>query len=188
MYFCKSIFVKSEQVKHQYFVYYPIIILLLLLLPKEALAQLTCSATKNASTCTANGSITASAQGGSGNYNYQLSAASGCLAQSILQSTPTFNALKPCTYTLTVNDLVSGAQCQTTVVVTGNYTLPNMTLTTTNCKVVANVTGGNNPFVYSYSTVGNSGPFISNTPPTKKTFNNLPAGTVWIQVQGTRNK
>jgi gliding motility-associated-like protein len=156
----------------------------ILFFTEKSNAQLVCSATKTPSTCTANGSITAVASGGSGSYNYNLSSSTaGCLAQSILQSTPTFSALKPCAYTLTVNDLVSGAQCQMQVLVTGNYVLPNLTLTVTNCKVTANLTGGNNPFIYSYSTVGNSGPFITNTPPTKKTFTGLPAGTVWIQVQ-----
>ncbi len=153
-------------------------------LSEKSIAQLTCSAALTPSTCTANGSITALASGGSGSYNYNLSStATGCLTQSILQSMPTFSALKPCAYTLTVNDLVSGAQCQTQVTVAGNYVLPNLNLAVTNCKITANLTGGNDPFVFSYSTTSNTGPFTPNTPPTKKTFNGLPAGTVWIQVQ-----
>jgi gliding motility-associated-like protein len=164
-----------------FFIYY--LTLILFFFPSFSSAQLTCTATITPATCSANGSATAIAQGGSGSYNYQLSAPASCLAQSILQSNPTFNALKPCTYTLTINDLVTGAQCQTTVTVTGNYTLPNLNLTTTHCKITANVVGGNDPFTFSYSTSSNNGPFTTNNPPSKNTFTGLPNGNVWIQVQ-----
>jgi gliding motility-associated-like protein len=146
-------------------------------------AQLTCNVVTKPSTCSANGSITTNVSNGSGAYNYQLSAAAGCLPTSILQNNNTFNSLKPCNYTLLVSDVANGQTCSQTITVTGNYIAPSMTLNVTTCKVKANVTNGNDPFSYAYSTTSVNGPFTPNTPPTNNVFNALPSGNIWIQVQ-----
>jgi gliding motility-associated-like protein len=149
-----------------------------------AKAQLNCNVTTKASTCSANGVITAAVTNGSGVYNYQLSSTTpGCLTNSVLQNNNVFNSLKPCTYTLLISDVANGQTCTQTVTVGGNYISPSMTLNVTNCKVVSNVLNGNDPFSYAYSTVSTNGPFTPNTPPNANTFNMLPSGTVWIQVQ-----
>jgi gliding motility-associated-like protein len=149
-----------------------------------AKAQLNCSVIVKGSTCSANGSIVGNVSNGSGVYNYQLSSATpGCLTSSILQSNNTFNSLKPCTYTLLISDVANGQTCSQTITVGGNYQAPALNLSVTNCKIVANVTNGNDPFSFAYSTTSVNGPFVPNSPPNSNVFNGLPNGNVWVQVQ-----
>ncbi|MCU0347876.1 MAG: SprB repeat-containing protein [Saprospiraceae bacterium] len=132
-------------------------------------------------TCSSNGSIVVNATGGTGTLNYQLTGT--CLNLPLVQQSPSFNNLAPCSYQLTVTDGASGASASQTVVVGGNYQSPDISLFCGSCSIETQLTGGLGPFAYSISSVGLSGPFTNNSPASNPSFDNILSGTnYWVKV------
>lgn len=146
-----------------------------------ATAQLSISLQITQASCSSNGKIKVAAFGGSGNYTYQLT--STCLNGPLLQQTPVFSNLAPCTYTVLVTDGVSGSTATQNAVIGGNYQSPQLSLACGSCEIEAEVTGGKHPLTYSISTAGLTGPFENNTPPGNPVFSNImPDSIYWIKV------
>ena len=132
-------------------------------------------------TCSSNGGIEAMVMGGSGDYSYQLSGS--CLPMPVVQSSPVFNNLEPCEYTLTVTDGATGQTIEGVYTVGGTYQPPQLSLFCGSCQITADVTEGALPFVYAISTNGIGGPFTTNSPPGNPEFDNTMAGEFyWVQV------
>ncbi len=131
----------------------------------------TTNTTSTPANCSAsNGTATATVQGGAGPYTYQWSPSGGNNANA--------NGLTPGQYTVNVTD-VNGCISSSTVTV-GTGPLPgniNMTGTNVSCfggndgSATANVNGGQQPYVYSWSN-GGFNPTISG----------LTAGTYYVTV------
>lgn len=141
--------------------------------------QLTINATTTPSTCSSNGSISATATGGSGDYTFELT--SPCLSNPIFNSTGIFISLATCQYTVVVTDGAGNSESETTIV-TGSYTAPTLQLLCSGCSIEVIVSNGKSPFNYSFSSIGLSGPY--STPTGSNIFNNLTPGVdYWIKVE-----
>jgi gliding motility-associated-like protein len=114
-----------------------------------AWAQLSLSATPTASTCSANGTITCTATGGSGGNQFQITAPAASVRP--LQNSNIFNNIGAGTYTVQVSN-GAGQTASTTVTVTSTYVLPTL-----NAPVIAGntvtvtVVGGKPNFTFQYS-------------------------------------
>ncbi|MFY7841107.1 MAG: T9SS type A sorting domain-containing protein [Lacibacter sp.] len=140
----------------------------------------------NESRCTATGSISITASGGSGNYNYRVE---GPVNTSFTSSNE-INGLPPGTYKILVQDVVSGCSKEiAAVTVPGTYQDPAFTLQKTNLTCfnsndgtisAQNLQYGLGPFTYSIITPSASGVGNSNS---TGIFTNLSPGDYFIQLR-----
>lgn len=138
------------------------------------------------SRCTATGSITINATGGSGNYNYKVEGP----VNTAFTSSNSITGLPPGTYKLFVQDVVSNCSREiNTVVVTGTYLDPSFTLQKTDLTCfnanngsisAANLQNGLGPFTYSIIAPSASGIGTSNS---DGVFTNLSPGSYFIQLR-----
>lgn len=137
------------------------------------------------SRCTATGSVTISANGGSGNYNYRVE---GTVNTSFTSSN-TISGLPPGTYKIFVQDVISGCSKEiNAVVIPGTYQDPSFTLKKTNLTcfnsndgtiTASNLINGLEPF--SYSIVAPSASAVGTTNSTG-IFTNLIPGDYFVQL------
>ena len=141
-------------------------------------SQVTVSATGTNPTCWdgSNGSITASASGGSGTYTYSIDGVN-------YQLSGTFTGLSNNTYTIYAKDINN---CVANTSVTLNRTAPNATFTVTNvtCNggsngsiAISSFTGGNSPYRVSLNGSTYTG-FVSS-----HTYSSLSAGTYTVYIK-----
>lgn len=155
--------------------------LLLAMLCQTVFAQISLSLQTTDATCSSNGSMQVTVTGGSGEYNFQLSAP--CLQLPIYQQSSTFNNLPPCQYTLVVTDGTTGAAATENVLIGGSYQSPSLALDCGGCTLEVSLTGGLAPFQFAISTQGLNGPFQINSPAGSPVFQNIPIDSVyWIRV------
>jgi len=149
-----------------------------ILAPLSASAAFTTQPTCN----TANGTITVTATGGSGNYNYTLAPTTN--------ATGVFTGIAPGTYTITITDTIT--TCTTTASVTLVAAIvPSFTLAQTPVKCFGDANGsitvtlgaGNTDVPYTYQII--AGPVIVPAQ-TSNVFNNLPTGNYTVQVNSGR--
>ncbi|RYE21305.1 MAG: T9SS type A sorting domain-containing protein [Sphingobacteriales bacterium] len=138
------------------------------------------------SRCIATGTITVTAAGGSGNYNYR---AVGPVTTTFTSSN-VISGLPAGTYAVTVKDI--GNDCEITepaVVVPGSYSDPRFGLTSTDVTCtngndgtisVTGLTNGRNPFTYTIVAPSSSNIGLSNN---TGSFTNLPHGTYSVQLR-----
>jgi hypothetical protein len=165
--------------------------ILFLLFARIANAQLAISSvTPTESTCQANGTLTITASGGTGPYQYEITQGPVGLTLPPAQSpSNVFNALPAGTYSIKVSDLgVDGPPfvTQTGIVVPGTYVAPVLTgsptsptcFNSTDGKIVGNVTGGILPYTFELvsPSVSTAGPQAS------ETFGNLAAGDYSLRL------
>jgi hypothetical protein len=128
--------------------------------------SLTVTASGSSASCANNGSATATATGGNGNYSYTWIPGN--------MTGASVNNLAPGTYTIQVTD---GSNCGTGTVTIQNTGM-NITSTTapSNCQgngsASVAVTGGSQPYTFSWAPIGGSA----------STATNLPAGTYTCTV------
>ena len=137
------------------------------------------------SRCMSTGSITVTATGGSGQYNYKVS---GPITTPYTSSN-VITGLLPGTYTVTVKDLVGNCtKDQFNIVITGSYADPRFSLTKTDetCLNSSNgvitatgLTGGRAPYTYTIIAPSPSGVGTSNL---SGVFTGLPGGNYSIQM------
>jgi hypothetical protein len=127
---------------------------------------LTVTASGTNASCANNGSATATATGGNGNYTYTW--IPGNMTGS------TVNNLAPGTYTVQATDGTNCGSTTVTIVSTG-MTITNSTVPS-NCQgngsASVSVTGGSQPYTYSWAPIGGTG----------SSATNLPAGTYTCTV------
>jgi len=137
------------------------------------------------SRCKATGSITVSATGGSGNYNYIVSGASF----STNTSSNIIDGLQPGTYSVKVKDITTGCTAeQSNIAIGGNYQDPrfNLTVTDISCVnasngsiTVSNLQYGRAPFTFTIVAPSASHTGASNT---TGVFTALSAGDYYVQL------
>ncbi len=162
-------------------------IVLLMFLNNGAQAQLTLSIDSTESTCQNNGTLTLNASGGNPPYNYILTGGPTSNGQfypiSQGDSSNIFSSLFPGNYTVEVQDLFGSVVGSS--VVTGSYTVPNLSLsgTTINCiggndgTITANGSNGLAPYEFQII----SGP-ITRPRQTSNVFDSLVAGTYDVRL------
>ena len=163
-------------------------IILLLLTVKgitQPCATLSFSSVPRESRCMSTGSITVTATGGTGQYNYKVSGP----VNTPYTSSNIITGLMPGNYTVTVKDLVGNCtKDQFNVVISGSYADPRFALLKTDetCMnrvngtiTVTGLTGGRAPYIYTIVAPSTSGVGTSNT---TGVFNNLPGGDYSVQM------
>ncbi len=169
----------------------PFLILLALsqLLAQHTLAQscgsLTATFTTTVSNCTATGSMTINASGGSGTYNYKVVGP----VTTAFTSSNVIDGLQSGTYDVIVKDIVSNCTFATTnVVVPGSYVAPTFGLTETDVTCtngsdgtisVSAMANGLAPFTFTLVAPSPAGVGTSNS---TGSFTGLPAGTYSVQL------
>lgn len=140
--------------------------------------------TTTESRCASTGSITVTASGGSGNYNYKVTGP----VSTPITSSPVISALSPGNYTLTIKDITKG--CVLTIDninIAGTYIDPRFELS----KTDASCTNGNNAtisvinqangrFPFTYRIIAPSPSGIGTTNNTG-VFTNLSPGEYYVQ-------
>ena len=152
----------------------------------QTCATLNASWLATESRCTATGTINITATGGSGNYNYK---ASGPVTTSFT-STSLITGLPPGTYTITVEDVVTGCSInRNNVIIGGNYSDPRFQLNFTDVTCINGTNGtisvgstqnGRSPFRYTIVAPSAMGVGTFNS---TGTFTNLIPGDYSIQLQ-----
>lgn len=152
----------------------------------QACSDLKFTYTVAESRCVATGSVTISATGGSGNYNYK---AIGPVVSPVTSSN-TITGLAPGVYTIQVRDLVTGCLVENNnIVVNGSYNTPRYTLAKTDVSCALNdgtitvndVQFGRAPFSFSIVSAPNSS-YVGTTNATGY-FTGLVPGNYSIQLQ-----
>jgi hypothetical protein len=172
---------------------YPIPVLILLALtqlsPGHTLGQscssLTATFTTTASNCTATGSMTINASGGSGTYNYKVVGP----VTTAFTSSNVIDGLQSGTYDVIVKDIVSNCTFATAnVVVPGSYVAPTFGLTETDVTCtngsdgtisVSGMANGLAPFTFSLVAPSPAGVGTTNS---TGSFTGLPAGIYSVQL------
>jgi large repetitive protein len=140
------------------------------------------TATPTPATCITGGTITASAIGGTGAYQYQLVTVPGGAIIFPYQASNIFNNVAPGIYNVVVRDVNNCTGTTATPVVIQAPTVPIVTITSASCitattlsTIVVNATGGTGTYTYYIDNV-------VNTPPGSNTFTNVAVGTHVIYV------
>ncbi len=138
------------------------------------------------SRCIATGTISVTASGGSGNYNYK---AVGPVSTTFTSSS-VISGLPAGTYAVTVKDIGNNCEVtETSVVVPGSYSDPRFGLTSTDVTCtngtdgtisVTGLTNGRSPFTYTIVAPSTSNIGMSNN---TGSFTGLPAGTYSVQLR-----
>lgn len=162
-----------------------LIILISFTVKAQDCSALTGSSISTESRCMATGTITTTASGGSGNYNYR---AVGPVSTPYTSSN-VISGLPAGTYTVTVKDVLSGCLRDiVNVVVGGSYTDPRFTLSKTDITCIGatngtitvdNLTNGRAPFTFTIVSPSASAVGTSNT---TGYFTNLIAGDYSIRL------
>lgn len=148
------------------------------LLFAQNLLALNLSATSQISTCSSNGTITATATGGTAPFLYILSGATSGVSPTVSGSY-TFSNLQPGNYTVNVIDNDS-ATATTTISVGGTYQEPTLSCAVNNCSITGTViSGGLPPFTYAISSNGGNS---FSLPQTSNVFSGLANGNYVIRV------
>jgi hypothetical protein len=153
-------------------------ILCICLLFTASLFALTVSATSQPSTCSANGTVTATASSGVAPFIYIISGGSVNSVSPSVSGAYTFTALPSGTYTVSVT-ASNSVTATTTITVGGTYQEPTLTCSATGCTITATPALGLAPYTYAISTNGGS---TFSTPQSSNTFYNLPNGNYVIRV------
>ena len=122
---------------------------LLFFCPLFCLGQISIATTTTESRCSADGSMTVNASGGTPPYTYSLTGAVNRPAQS----TNRFLALPRGTYTVTVVDAANQRNA-ITVSVSGNYVPPTLSLLVNQSMATLSVAGGRLPLKFTYQRGG----------------------------------
>lgn len=139
-------------------------------------------ATQDAS-CSGKGTITVSASGGKLPYSYEIIANTCSLNNKPLQSSPIFNGLTSCTYTVKVID-ADGKSSTKAAIVGGDYIGPSASVAVSGCSFIINVRNGSAPIQYAISTDGGK----SYAPPTTQNiYSNLAEGTYFLKIEDACN-
>jgi hypothetical protein len=151
----------------------------------QSCSSLTATFTTTASNCTATGSITINASGGSGTYNYKVVGP----VTTAFTSSNVIDGLQSGTYDVIVKDIVSNCTFATAnVVVPGAYIAPTFGLTETDVTctngsdgtiAVSGMANGLAPFTFTLVAPSPAGVGTSNT---TGSFTGLPAGAYSVQL------
>jgi len=172
---------------------YPLPVLILLALSQllaqytlgQSCTSLTATYTTTASNCTATGSVTINASGGSGTYNYKVAGP----VTTAFTSSNVIDGLQSGTYDIVVKDIVSNCTfAVANVVVPGSYVTPTFGLTETDVTCtngsdgtisVSAMANGLAPFIFTLVAPSPAGVGTSNS---TGSFTGLPAGTYSVQL------
>ena len=121
--------------------------------------SLSVEATVTNATCNANGRISASVTGGSGDYRYFLQGECGQTFPP--QNEPDFNTLPPCRYELIVVDRVSEARDTAALIIATEGTVLRVLPQFEGCAAIITIAGGSPPYDVTYQ-IG-EGPMVEIT-------------------------
>ena len=111
------------------------------------------SVVTNPITCTNNATITTTASGGSGNYNYSLYWATNLIQVTPFQNSPVFSNLNAGSYIIRITDSL-GCSAETSINITEPTSNLSCSATSNGNVITINTTGGNPPYQYGFSPNG----------------------------------
>jgi gliding motility-associated-like protein len=155
------------------------IIFTFVLFSSSLFAQVSISATTQISTCSANGVISLTINGGVPPYNIMLD---GVVKASTPNTSYTLAGVSTGNYQLQVMD--NGGILSNAIIaaVGGDYLEPTVTGVYANCQITATAHNGKAPFQYAISYTGANGPFT--TFQSSNVFTNVPAGnSAYLRVK-----
>ncbi len=151
------------------------LLLFYLFFPFFVFAQITLTTQSFPATCTANGVLEITAQGGVAPYSYQIIGAPLGLTRP-LQASNRFEALSGGVYTVQVTD-ITNATATASASVVGLYTLPSLpSAVVQNATVVITAHNGRAPFRYAYAAVGDTNYWTNGHLTSNNVFECVPNG------------